>query len=730
MNNRQHIASLMPPPIKGTEVVHPNGDTQDIVATMLSMDKRAAAETTKLAPTLAGGSVHTTCLNIFQFIKQHIRYQEDPSGQQWVQSPAALFQRGVGDCKSFAIFAASVLKNLGIKHFYRFTAPSASTDYGHVFLIVPNGTGYITLDATLPEFNKEAKTPKRIDYAGDMPRGCAGIGRAAVGATRQLQLKGMPQAQANAIAQSLMLQGDPQKAAQFVKDHLEANGVLQIEWTGRPKLNAIKVSSAIAGPLKDRIKNNMLKTALQKNMTASAPYFMYLYYTECRYAKDFPRYTIAVEKLFNALDLIMGIANSSEGVINTSFTKAEKDTVVAAYKRGDMVQFDTLYRKLWAKFKTSTAYELLNEAMVWYFSKPTIDKLANAGKFGAGAGAYVTAAYILQFIQGEKTSIPAGPILNAYNQYKAQIPTIITQIEGWMRPELAKQWEVWNQPALVVMGDGVECVPFTAAERNSGQVRKGTTMGKQGWMGIWVTVPAGVNPKTFIDGIYTPPTTNTGNSGKGGKMSQKPIFFAQGIQLLGTATYKAQPYTAEYKTVRPIQISADKKKVLLVINLQVEFTGKKSGGWVLSNISPMWNKNSAHAFRAVGFPMMPSPSAINGAAVGEIATATIAIIISSVLAAVLAIIAAVAQIIKDMKVPKGSDALIPQQPDFGAPYVANGKTYVPQPDGSTDVYDSNGNFEGKLPKGSTLPFPDATGGISPTMIMLGIAAVAAIILIS
>lgn len=154
------------PRLAEDQLKHADGNTQDIIDTVLYADGLAAPYTKEFAQTLRGGDLKTTCRNIWEFVKKQIPYKLDESGYQWVKSPGRLWKDKGGDCKSFSVFTASCLKNLGIKYGYRFSSYRTDPTPTHVYVYVPNGKGQeIILDSVWDgPFNTEKKYTHKKDY--------------------------------------------------------------------------------------------------------------------------------------------------------------------------------------------------------------------------------------------------------------------------------------------------------------------------------------------------------------------------------------------------------------------------------------------------------------------------------------------------------------------------------------------------------------------------------------
>lgn len=140
------------------------GKTQDIVETILEWDKLYWSDTERFAPYLKGQNLEKTAENIHSFIRDHFRYLEDKDGQ-YVKAPGQMWVDKVGDCKSFSLFAGSILHSLGIPYAYRFTTyPHSDGRIVHVYVIVNDQGRTIVLDSTLKEFDYEVPFVKAFDY--------------------------------------------------------------------------------------------------------------------------------------------------------------------------------------------------------------------------------------------------------------------------------------------------------------------------------------------------------------------------------------------------------------------------------------------------------------------------------------------------------------------------------------------------------------------------------------
>jgi hypothetical protein len=147
-------------------VVHDRGDTEDIISVIMYADKQSAPYTSKVAPLFMGNDLESTCRNIFDFLKENIRYVKDPRGHEQIKSPGRLWELKEGDCKSFSIFIGSILQNLGIPYVYRFVAFSRSpqADFTHVYVVADPHGQEIILDAVTDSFDHEEPYTRSEDW--------------------------------------------------------------------------------------------------------------------------------------------------------------------------------------------------------------------------------------------------------------------------------------------------------------------------------------------------------------------------------------------------------------------------------------------------------------------------------------------------------------------------------------------------------------------------------------
>ncbi len=178
MNLSRNIAlNLVPRPASRRKILFPDGNTIDIVSAIIFADKKAASFTTGLAPHLLGPSIIQTAKNIFDFELRNIEYCLDKLGTQDIKSPAQTLYDGYGDCKSFSVFTASILRNLGINYSYRLVSYSGVPVWTHVYIIAHDKGRDIIIDPVYKIFNEEKSFSFKKDYPMTKISYVSGIGR-------------------------------------------------------------------------------------------------------------------------------------------------------------------------------------------------------------------------------------------------------------------------------------------------------------------------------------------------------------------------------------------------------------------------------------------------------------------------------------------------------------------------------------------------------------------------
>jgi predicted transglutaminase-like cysteine proteinase len=147
-------------PQNNDKIMYEDGDTSDIIKVIEIADKIEVEQRNvkNLAAILRGPDEFQTCKKIWYFVKENIKYRADAAGYERIKLANKTGVDGYGDCKSFSILIASLLRELGIKAKYRFVSWKQSDDITHVYIVAKlKGGEEILMDAVHTRFNDEVK---------------------------------------------------------------------------------------------------------------------------------------------------------------------------------------------------------------------------------------------------------------------------------------------------------------------------------------------------------------------------------------------------------------------------------------------------------------------------------------------------------------------------------------------------------------------------------------------
>lgn len=134
--------------------VKTNATNQQLQKALESALPGAVAQTREIAPQFKGATDSDTCRKIFDFLKTKVQYDKDGFTQK-IKFPSALLRERRGDCKSYALFTAAILKNLGIPFRWTYASYTPGVNIpGHVYITTDSGC---IIDAVWGKFNSEKK---------------------------------------------------------------------------------------------------------------------------------------------------------------------------------------------------------------------------------------------------------------------------------------------------------------------------------------------------------------------------------------------------------------------------------------------------------------------------------------------------------------------------------------------------------------------------------------------
>lgn len=153
----------------------------DIIQGIHSYFKAAKDQTKEFSQRFAGGSVEDQCFRVWRYVRESIKYKRDPFDAQLIRLPSRFVFDAEGDCKSYSLFIASVLSNLGVPVAFRYASYKKSDSTpSHVYVIARDRDGKkIVVDGVYHLFNDEKKPEHFKDYPMNVYAlsGVDGIGR-------------------------------------------------------------------------------------------------------------------------------------------------------------------------------------------------------------------------------------------------------------------------------------------------------------------------------------------------------------------------------------------------------------------------------------------------------------------------------------------------------------------------------------------------------------------------
>lgn len=158
MVTRSFLKKLLP--YSGLERIHfTDGSNSNIISVVNGKLQRAIEIVAPVAHYFKGATPEQTVKNVYDFLLTQITYRADGSNQQ-IKLPNALVNIGVGDCKSYTLFAAAIFTVLNIPCKIRYAGYKGTNEVGHVYPIA----GGIICDAVLKRYNEEALFTNKKDF--------------------------------------------------------------------------------------------------------------------------------------------------------------------------------------------------------------------------------------------------------------------------------------------------------------------------------------------------------------------------------------------------------------------------------------------------------------------------------------------------------------------------------------------------------------------------------------
>lgn len=188
--NRDRLLGRLTPYGKKRILLKQDQGVPDIISAMLSAHKIYAPEYDKISEDFYAGDGIQTAKNLFNFLKNNVKYKIESENNQRIMSPSAIISVGNAtgiDCKNLALFIMGNLDSLKRKGlidndiFYRFASYKLLDEVPHhVFAVIrdKDGTEYF-IDPVLSSFNERKTFFHKIDKRpNNMPLySVSGIGK-------------------------------------------------------------------------------------------------------------------------------------------------------------------------------------------------------------------------------------------------------------------------------------------------------------------------------------------------------------------------------------------------------------------------------------------------------------------------------------------------------------------------------------------------------------------------
>jgi len=140
-----------------------DANNADIITVLEKNFPVAVGQTKDFAKKFKSGSAGEAALKVWDFVKRNIKYQRDDDEKQAIRLPNRFVNDRTGDCKSYALFIASVLQNLGYTVAFRYTSYNRNNPKpSHVYVYLPDDG--IVVDGVYNYFNKEKPFVYKYDH--------------------------------------------------------------------------------------------------------------------------------------------------------------------------------------------------------------------------------------------------------------------------------------------------------------------------------------------------------------------------------------------------------------------------------------------------------------------------------------------------------------------------------------------------------------------------------------
>jgi len=142
------------------------GLNSDIISTIHKNFPKAVAQTAGMENNFKSASDIKSAFNVWKFLKTQIQYNKDPRDKQLIRLPSNFLNDKKGDCKSYSLFAAAILFNMGIPVAFRYTSYQLNPIPTHIYVVAKDRdkNKLMIIDGVYSKFNDQKKYTSKTDY--------------------------------------------------------------------------------------------------------------------------------------------------------------------------------------------------------------------------------------------------------------------------------------------------------------------------------------------------------------------------------------------------------------------------------------------------------------------------------------------------------------------------------------------------------------------------------------
>lgn len=159
--SKNEILRKLPPFNNVGKVLIKDQDTKDIIKAIVNAHDQYKSDYDKICSLFYTGNEISTAENVFNYLKNNVRYVIESDDLQQIKSPSAIFATPSSDCKNYALSINGILDACRRKYgmncdlYFRFAAYDGSRTPQHVFAVMDTKNGEIWIDPVLDYFNED-----------------------------------------------------------------------------------------------------------------------------------------------------------------------------------------------------------------------------------------------------------------------------------------------------------------------------------------------------------------------------------------------------------------------------------------------------------------------------------------------------------------------------------------------------------------------------------------------